>query len=45
MKVQSSVKTRCPKCKSVRRSGVVFIVCENRRHNQRQGRKLRKKSG
>ena len=37
MKVQASVKKRCDKCKVVKRSGVVRIICENPRHKQRQG--------
>ncbi|PIS32218.1 50S ribosomal protein L36 [Candidatus Peregrinibacteria bacterium CG08_land_8_20_14_0_20_41_10] len=37
MKVRPSVKKMCKKCKVVRREGVVRIVCENKRHKQRQG--------
>ncbi|MEK7535336.1 MAG: 50S ribosomal protein L36 [Patescibacteria group bacterium] len=37
MKVHVGVKKRCQKCIIVRRKGVVRIICENRRHNQRQG--------
>ena len=37
MKVRASVKKICPKCKVIRRHGVVRIYCEKRRHNQRQG--------
>jgi large subunit ribosomal protein L36 len=37
MKVRASVKKMCPKCKVIRRHGVVLIICENRKHNQRQG--------
>ncbi|MBD3311189.1 MAG: 50S ribosomal protein L36 [Candidatus Magasanikbacteria bacterium] len=44
MKVQSSVKKRCAKCKTVRRRGVVYVICENPRHKQRQGTKIRKKA-
>ncbi len=29
MKVRSSVKRICPKCKVVRRKGVVRVICEN----------------
>ena len=39
MKVRSSVKPICAKCKVVRRKGVVRILCENPRHKQRQGKK------
>ncbi|MBI2989626.1 MAG: 50S ribosomal protein L36 [Candidatus Magasanikbacteria bacterium] len=44
MKVRSSVKKRCNNCKIVRRRGVVFVICENTRHKQRQGTKQRIKS-
>ncbi|MEK7765041.1 MAG: 50S ribosomal protein L36 [bacterium] len=37
MKVRASVKPICKKCKPVRRRGVLFIVCSNPRHKQRQG--------
>ena len=39
MKVKSSVKRICAKCKVVRRKGYVYIVCENARHKQRQGKR------
>ncbi|WHZ22539.1 MAG: LSU ribosomal protein L36p [Nitrospira sp.] len=37
MKVKSSVKSICAKCKVVRRRGVVRVLCVNPRHKQRQG--------
>ncbi|MCR4306780.1 MAG: 50S ribosomal protein L36 [Candidatus Yonathbacteria bacterium] len=37
MKVKTSVKKICAKCKMVRRKGRIAIVCENPRHKQRQG--------
>ena len=37
MKVRASVNRICKKCKVVRRSGVVRIICENPKHKQRQG--------
>lgn len=37
MKVRASVKVRCEKCRVVRRKGVVFIICSNPRHKQKQG--------
>ena len=37
MKVSASVKKRCAKCKIVRRKGRVYVICENKRHKQRQG--------
>ena len=38
MKVRTSVKKLCEKCKIVRRRGVVRVICSaNPRHKQRQG--------
>ncbi|HCC68451.1 MAG TPA: 50S ribosomal protein L36 [Nitrospiraceae bacterium] len=37
MKVRSSVKLMCDKCKIIKRKGVMRIVCSNPRHKQRQG--------
>jgi len=37
MKVSASVKRICENCKIVRRRGVVYVVCTNPRHKQRQG--------
>lgn len=37
MKVRSSVKKICDKCKIIRRKGVIRVICENPRHKQRQG--------
>ncbi len=37
MKIRPSVKKLCPKCKIVRRQGVLRVICENPRHKQRQG--------
>jgi large subunit ribosomal protein L36 len=37
MKVRSSVKKICAKCKIIRRQGVVRVICVNTKHNQRQG--------
>jgi large subunit ribosomal protein L36 len=37
MKVRSSVKKICVKCKVVRRQGVVRVICPNQKHKQRQG--------
>ncbi|MBN2269393.1 MAG: 50S ribosomal protein L36 [Sedimentisphaerales bacterium] len=37
MKVRSSVKRICERCKIVRRKGVLRVICPNRRHKQRQG--------
>ncbi len=37
MKVRSSVKAICSKCRIIRRKRVVRVVCENPRHKQRQG--------
>ncbi|HUQ53268.1 MAG TPA: 50S ribosomal protein L36 [Gammaproteobacteria bacterium] len=37
MKVRTSVRKICRKCKIVRRRGVVRVICEDPRHKQRQG--------
>ena len=37
MKVRSSIKKLCEKCKIVRRKGVLRVICSNPRHKQRQG--------
>ncbi|AKS42631.1 50S ribosomal protein L36 [Wenzhouxiangella marina] len=37
MKVQASVKKICRNCKVVRRQGVVFVICSDPKHKQRQG--------
>ena len=37
MKVRSSVKKICKKCKLIRREGVIRVICESPKHKQRQG--------
>jgi ribosomal protein L36, bacterial type len=37
MKVRASVKRMCDKCKVIRRNGKVLVICENKKHKQRQG--------
>jgi large subunit ribosomal protein L36 len=37
MKVRSSVKKICSKCRTIRRHGRVMVVCENPKHKQKQG--------
>lgn len=37
MKVRSSVRRMCEKCKLIRRKGVVRVICVDPRHKQRQG--------
>jgi large subunit ribosomal protein L36 len=36
MKVRASVKKICPKCKIIRRKGVVRVICATKKHKQRQ---------
>lgn len=43
MKVKSSVKKICNKCKIVKRKGVVRIICTNPSHKQRKGKVQEKK--
>ncbi|MCX5832877.1 MAG: 50S ribosomal protein L36 [Deltaproteobacteria bacterium] len=37
MKVRSSIKKICDKCKILKRKGVLRVICENPKHKQRQG--------
>ncbi|MFC1496206.1 50S ribosomal protein L36 [Candidatus Margulisiibacteriota bacterium] len=37
MKVRSSVRKICAKCKIIRREGRVRVICTNPKHKQRQG--------
>ncbi|NIO69485.1 MAG: 50S ribosomal protein L36 [Anaerolineae bacterium] len=37
MKVRASVKRLCPQCKIVKRKGVIYVICKNPKHKQRQG--------
>ncbi len=37
MKVRSSVKKICAKCKLIKRGRVLRVICENPKHKQRQG--------
>ncbi|MEK7070443.1 MAG: 50S ribosomal protein L36 [Patescibacteria group bacterium] len=37
MNVKSSVKKICAKCKLVKRRGMLYIICSNPKHKQRQG--------
>jgi large subunit ribosomal protein L36 len=37
MKVRPSVKKICENCKFVRRRGVLYVICKNFKHKQRQG--------
>lgn len=38
MKVRSSVKPICDKCKVITRKGRVCVICSNPKHKQRQGK-------
>ena len=37
MKVKTSVKKMCDKCRIIRRNGKVIVICSNPKHKQRQG--------
>ncbi|MBC6956340.1 MAG: 50S ribosomal protein L36 [Chloroflexi bacterium] len=37
MKVSTSIKARCPKCRVIKRHGRVMVICSNPKHKQRQG--------
>lgn len=41
MKVRSSVKKMCEKCRLIKRHGLVWVICENVKHKQRQMGKKR----
>ncbi|MCX7955717.1 MAG: 50S ribosomal protein L36 [Patescibacteria group bacterium] len=36
MKIVSSIKKICPKCKLVKRKGRLYIICLNVKHKQKQ---------
>lgn len=38
MKVRSSVKPICDKCRVIHRKGRVCVICSNPKHKQRQGK-------
>ncbi|MHC2994297.1 MAG: 50S ribosomal protein L36 [Candidatus Atribacteria bacterium] len=38
MKVRSSVKKMCGKCKIIKRKGKIRVICSNPKHKQRQGK-------
>ena len=37
MKVRTSVKKICDKCRIIKRKGVVRVICSNPKHKQKQG--------
>ncbi|MDI6704029.1 MAG: 50S ribosomal protein L36 [bacterium] len=37
MKVKTSIKRICEKCKIVKRGRNIYVICFNKRHKQRQG--------
>jgi len=37
MKVRSSVKKICEKCRIIRRRGKILVICSNAKHKQSQG--------
>jgi len=37
MKVRTSVKPICEKCKIIKRQGKVMVICTNTKHKQKQG--------
>ncbi|MBI5127598.1 50S ribosomal protein L36 [Candidatus Roizmanbacteria bacterium] len=36
MKIASSVKKICAKCKMVKRKGRLYVICSNVKHKQKQ---------
>jgi large subunit ribosomal protein L36 len=37
MKVKSSIKKLCKDCKIIKRKGVLYVICSNPKHKQKQG--------
>ncbi|MCZ6474510.1 MAG: 50S ribosomal protein L36 [SAR324 cluster bacterium] len=37
MKVRSSVRKMCDRCKIIKRKGILRVICDNPKHKQRQG--------
>lgn len=37
MKVRSSIKKMCQKCKIIKRKNVLRVICFNPKHKQKQG--------
>ncbi|AAC65209.1 50S ribosomal protein L36 [Treponema pallidum] len=37
MKIRTSVKVICDKCKLIKRFGIIRVICVNPKHKQRQG--------
>ncbi|NLB48549.1 MAG: 50S ribosomal protein L36 [Erysipelotrichia bacterium] len=37
MKVRTSVKPICSKCRVIKRHGKVMVICSDPKHKQRQG--------
>ncbi|HAF89651.1 MAG: 50S ribosomal protein L36 [Deltaproteobacteria bacterium] len=37
MKVRSSIRRICDKCRIIKRKGILRVICENPKHKQRQG--------
>ncbi|MFA5947370.1 MAG: 50S ribosomal protein L36 [Candidatus Gracilibacteria bacterium] len=37
MKVRASVKKICQNCQTIKRKGVLRVICKNKKHKQRQG--------
>nr|YP_009687052.1 ribosomal protein L36 [Klainedoxa gabonensis]YP_010724387.1 ribosomal protein L36 [Nivenia stokoei]QDW75798.1 ribosomal protein L36 [Klainedoxa gabonensis]WDW31514.1 ribosomal protein L36 [Nivenia stokoei] len=37
MKIRTSIRKICEKCRLIRRRGRIIVICSNPRHKQRQG--------
>ncbi|OIO80070.1 MAG: 50S ribosomal protein L36 [Candidatus Omnitrophica bacterium CG12_big_fil_rev_8_21_14_0_65_43_15] len=37
MKVRSSLRKMCQKCKIIKRKGVLRVICSDPKHKQKQG--------
>jgi len=37
MKVRASIRKMCGKCKIVKRRGILYVICTDPKHKQKQG--------
>ena len=37
MKIRSSIKKICNKCRIIKRHGHLMVICQNPKHKQKQG--------
>ena len=37
MKIRTSIKKICNKCKILKRFNIIYVICSNLKHKQKQG--------